>query len=231
MPYLFVLPEGDRVEIEGRDAQHLRRSLRVRAGERIEAVDPGDGVSGRLLTVEVKGVHPDRVTGVVVEAREHRPEPRTATYLALAMLPAPALEEALARCTELGAAGFLLVEAERSVGRARAGGKAARWAAICREAAMLAGRLRVPEVQGPAPLAGLVERAPGELVLLDAGAELRLAALSPAPRTLAIGPEGGWTAAERSLVPTQAALGSRNLRAQNAAAAALSVALAGSGDL
>jgi 16S rRNA (uracil1498-N3)-methyltransferase len=231
MPYLFVSPESDRVEIEGRDAQHLARSLRVRPGERIEAVDPGDGVNGRLLTVEVETAGGDRVTGVVVGARPHRPEPRTATYLALAMLPAPALEESLARCTELGAAGFLLVEAERSVARARSAGKAARWAAICREAAMLAGRLRVPEVAGPVPLARLLGRARGELVLLDAGASARLASLPTGERTLAIGPEGGWTAAERALVPTRAGLGPRNLRAENAAAAALTVALAVAGDL
>jgi 16S rRNA (uracil1498-N3)-methyltransferase len=231
MPYLFVSPVGDRVEIEGRDAQHLARSLRVRPGERIEAVDPGDGVSGRLLTVEVETAGADRVTGVVVEAREHRPEPRTATYLALAMLPAPALEQALARCTELGAAGFLLVEAERSVARTRAGGKAARWAAICREAAMLAGRLRVPEVEGPVPLARLVGQVPGELVLLDAGGRAPLSSLPGGERTLAVGPEGGWTAAERALVRTHASLGPRNLRAENAAAAALTVALAAAGDL
>ncbi len=231
MPYLFVSPVGDRVEIEGRDARHLARSLRVRPGERIAAIDPGDGVSGRLLSVEIEAVGADRVTGVVMEVREHRPEPRTATYLAFAMLPAPALEEALARCTELGAAGFLLVQAERSVARARGDRKAARWAAICREAAMLAGRLRVPEVQGPEPLARLAERAPGEVVLLDAGADTRLAALPRAERTLAIGPEGGWTASERALVQTHATLGPRNLRAENAAAAALTLALAAAGDL
>jgi 16S rRNA (uracil1498-N3)-methyltransferase len=231
MPYLFVSPTGDRVEIEGRDAQHLARSLRVRPGERIEVVDPGDGTAGRLLTLEIESVRPDRVTGVVVDAREHRPEPATAVHLALALLPASPLEEALARCTELGAAGFLLVEAERSVARVRGDGKAARWAAICREAAMLAGRLRVPEVRGPLPLRTLLEQAPGELVMLDAGAGARLAALVPQERTLAIGPEGGWTAAERALVATHARLGPRNLRAENAAAAALAVALSAAGDV
>lgn len=231
MPYLFVTPSGDRVVIEGRDAQHLARSLRVRPGERIQAVDPGDGSRGRLLTVEIENAGPDRVTGVVVESREHRPEPAVAIHLALAQLPASALEEALARCTELGAAGFVLVEAERSMARARGGGKPARWASICREAAMLAGRLRVPEVRGPVPLRDLVVAAPVELVLLDAGAGGRLASLPPRPRTLAIGPEGGWTPAEQALVPTHAALGPRNLRAENAAAAALTVALAAAGDL
>ncbi len=231
MPYLLVSPAGDRVEIEGADARHLVRSLRVRPGEQIQAVDPGDGDRGRMLTVRIESAGPDRVTGVVVGACEHRPEPRTAIHLALALLPAQALEEALTRCTELGAAGFLLVQAERSVGRARGDTKAARWATICREAAMLSGRLRVPEVRGPVSLARLVEAAPGELVLLDAGAGRRVADLPPAERTLAIGPEGGWTPAERAMVQNHASLGPRNLRAENAAATALTVTLATAGDL
>ena len=231
MPYLFVAPDGDHVEIEGQDARHLVRSLRVRPGEQVEAVDPGDGTRGRMLTVRIETVRPERVTGVVVDAREHRPEPRAPIHLALALLPGPALGEALARCTELGAAGFLLVEAERSVARARGDSKAQRWATICREAAMLAGRLRVPKVQGPVPLSTLVELAPGELVLLDGRAGERLAVLPPAERTLAIGPEGGWTPAERARVRNHARLGPRNLRAENAAAAALTVALSAAGDL
>lgn len=231
MPYLFVSPKGARVDIEGRDARHLVRSLRVRAGEEIQAVDPGDGAGGRMLTVRIEDVRPDHVTGVVVDAREHRPEPRVAVHLALALLPASALTDALARCTELGAAGFLLVEAERGVARARGDAKAERWATICREAAMLAGRLRVPQVRGPVPLRKLPEVARGDLVLLDAGAGERLADLPSAERTLAIGPEGGWTPAERALVRHHARLGPRNLRAENAAAAALTVALSTAGDL
>lgn len=194
-------------------------------------MDPGDGVSGRLVTLRIQSAQPERVKGVVVATREHRPEPRIAVHLALSLLPAPALADALARCTELGAAGFLLVEAERSVARARGDAKAERWATICREAAMLSGRLRVPEVRGPVPLRRLPEVAQGDLVLLDAGAGRRLFGLPPEERTLAIGPEGGWTEAERALVRHHARLGPRNLRAENAAAAALTVALAAAGDL
>jgi RsmE family RNA methyltransferase len=44
--------------------------------------------------------------------------------------------------------------------------------------------------------------------------------------TLLIGPEGGWTERELALVPLQASLGPRNLRADTAALVGLSVALA-----
>lgn len=231
MPYLFVRPVGDRVQIEGPDAAHLVRSLRVRPGDRIEAVDPGDGTEGRLLTVAVDVIGRERVSGWVETSRPHRPEPATAVHLALALLPASALEEALARCTELGAAGFVLVQADRSVSRAAGDGKAARWATICREASMLAGRLRVPRILGPVSLDEVPSLVPGEVVLLDRRAEHRLLELPPGPRTLAIGPEGGWSPAEREMLSTGARLGSRNLRAENAAPTALAVALAAAGDL
>ena len=118
--------------------------------------------------------------------------------------------------TEVGAAGFLLVAAERSVGR---GARPERWAAICREAAMLAGRLRVPAVRGPAWAAAanpvLLDRSGGELGRLQA------------PATLFVGPEGGWSPGELAQAgERRASLGPRNLRADTAALVGLSLALA-----
>jgi 16S rRNA (uracil1498-N3)-methyltransferase len=231
MPFVFVHPIGDRIEVRGSDAAHLARSLRVRRGERVEVVDPGDGSEGRLLTMRVETVASDRVTGRVERSLPHRPEPSTAVQVALALLPASALEAALSRCTELGAAGFVVVRGQRSVVRAADERKIRRWAAICREAAMLAGRLRVPPVRGPVEITALAEIVPSEVVLLDRGAGRRLAELRPGPRTLLIGPEGGWTPEEVEAVAERARLGPRNLRAENAAAAALAIALSKAGDL
>ena len=209
------------MEITGPDARHLARSLRARPGERISVVEP----EGRLLTVRLVTVSANRVEGEIEGEREHHPEPVARITMALALLPAAALEEALTRCTELGADGFVLVQAARSVARAA---KPERWASICREAAMLAGRLRVPEVRGPVRIEEL-----GECTFLDREASRHLVSLAdPLNLTLAIGPEGGWTEAELELAGGRSAsLGPRNLRAENAAAAALTVALAARGDL
>ncbi len=97
---------------------------------------------------------------------------------------------------------------------------------------MVAGRLVVPEVVGPVGLTealGLGSRA----VVLDRGASVRLAdlRLGSSGAMLLIGPEGGWTPEEIALVGERASLGPRNLRAENAAAAAVAVALAAAGDL
>src|SRR5437660_2403739 len=114
MPYFFARRQGDHVEITGADARHLARSLRARPGERVSVVEP----EGRLLTVRLESVSPAAVTGRVEADVEHRPEPDRSLTLAAAMLPAAALEQVLSRCTEAGAARFLLVDAERSVARA-----------------------------------------------------------------------------------------------------------------
>ena len=202
MPYFFGERSGDRVIIEGSDARHLALALRARSGETISVLQPPDA----LLSVRLEAVSAARVAGVVVAEAEHRPDPKQRVTIAAAMLPASALELLLARCTELGAAGFVLVSATRSVGR---GTRPARWAAICREASMLAGRFSVPDRRG----------------------ETRLADVSLGDATLFIGPEGGWTEAELDLARGRVLrLGRRTLRAETAAIAALAVALAAGGD-
>ena len=128
--------------IVGPDARHLARSLRARVGEEIDVIDP----TGLLLTVRLDLVSHDRVEGVVESERTHEPEPAAHITIAVANLPGSTLELVLSRCTEAGAYGFRIIQADRSVLRSS---KPERWKTICREAAMLAGRLRVPEVSGP----------------------------------------------------------------------------------
>jgi len=220
LPSFFVERNGARAVIAGDDARHLARSLRARVGERIEVVDP----AGLMLTLRLDHVSAERVEGTVLSEREHRPEPSARIVIAIANLPAAALELVLSRCTEAGAFGFHVIQADRSVAR---GSKPARWQTICREAAMLAGRLRVPQVEGPSPLQSIVAAAEHP-VLLARGAPLRLADIAePQNLTLLIGPEGGWTERELELVAVKASLGQRNLRADTAALVALATALAG----
>ena len=205
--------------IEGGDARHLARSLRAKPGEQIEVIDP----TGHMLTVRLEHVTVDRVEGAIVAERKHQPEPAAHITIAIANLPAPALELVLSRCTEAGAYSFAVFQAERSVGR---GEKPGRWNTICRESAMLAGRLHVPEVSVASSLDAVIGAAESAVMLVR-DADARLAdILSPRDITLLVGPEGGWTDAELELAPLTATLGPRNLRADTAAIVALAVALA-----
>jgi 16S rRNA (uracil1498-N3)-methyltransferase len=219
LPAFFARREGARAVIEGADARHLARSLRAGVGEQIEVIDP----SGFLLTVRLDAVSPDVVEGAVIAERPHEPEPVAKITIAIANLPAPALELVLSRCTEAGAFAFFVFQADRSVAR---GAKAERWRTICREAAMLATRLRVPDVVALGSLEELIT-ASEHPVMLVRDAPTRLATLaSPRDLTLLVGPEGGWSDRELELVQVKAGLGPRNLRADTAALVGLAIALA-----
>lgn len=219
MPAFFARREGTRAVIEGGDARHLARSLRARPGELIDVIDR----AGFLLSVKLDVVSADRVEGEIVAERPHHPEPPANITIAIANLPAPALELVLSRCTEAGAYAFVVFQADRSVAR---GEKLERWQTICREAAMLAGRLRIPAVAAAASLDAVIA-AEEDSVMLARDASMRLAAIAtPNHLTLLVGPEGGWTDRELGLAPKKASLGPRNLRADTAALIALSIAIA-----
>ena len=223
MPAFFGRRERDHVVIEGGDARHLARSLRARRGESIDVVDP----KGFLLTVRVESVSADRVEGHVVEERAYQPEPSAHITIAIANLPAPSLELVLSRCTEAGASAFVVFNADRSVGR---GQKIERWNAICREAAMLAARLRVPEVSIASDVDAVIGAADAA-VMLSRTAPRRLAEITqPRDLKVLVGPEGGWTERELALATETASLGPRNLRAETAALVGLAIALSARGD-
>jgi 16S rRNA (uracil1498-N3)-methyltransferase len=218
LPSFYVERDGERAVIVGDDARHLARSLRARVGEEIEVVDP----AGLLLTLRLDRISPERVEGVVVAERPHNPEPAAKIVIAIAHLPAPALELVLSRCTEAGAFAFQIIQADRSVAR---GAKPERWRTICREAAMLAGRLVIPAVTGPSSLDEVLEQSTFP-VMLSRTAPIRLADMAePQELMLLVGPEGGWSDREMARVELKATLGPRNLRADTAALVALATAL------
>lgn len=176
---------------------------------------------GFLLTIRVDSVSNALVTGTVLAAEDHRPEPTRHVIVGISHLPAASLDVVLSRCTEVGASAFHIVQADRSVAR---GARYERWESIIREAAMLAGRLRVPIVRGPSPLAEVLAERPNP-VMLARGAETPLSAMSREGEvTLLIGPEGGWTERELAMAPVHAGLGPRNLRADTAAIVATALA-------
>jgi 16S rRNA (uracil1498-N3)-methyltransferase len=228
VPHFYGQLDGDRVTISGADARHLARSLRARPGEVIAVVEPG-----RLLQVRLVQVGEDLVAGEVIGERPHDSEPGLEVTIAVALLPAPALEDIFAHCTEAGAAAFLLLATERSLPLHGAAGEAkrVRWARICREASMLAGRWRVPAIEGPVRLDDALTGRPGCL-MLDRSGGPPPSGLGSGPLTLCFGPEGGWTPSELALAGRDrlVSLGPRNLRAETAALAGLVTLLGGRQD-
>ncbi len=213
-----------RVVIAGPQGHHLARVLRVRPGERGVAVS--HGMEYEIEVVEVGGGH---IVARVVGDRPVQGEPDIVITLLQAVLPNPDLDAVIEGCTAVGIGRFIAVQAERSVARP-APQRLARWQAIAASAAEQSHRGAVPEIVGPVRLASALQQAGGPrlLVLEPSGSLPLVEAIDGSDRyAIAIGPEGGWTDAELSLMRERGGvmvnLGPRILRARLAPVVAAAI--------
>jgi 16S rRNA (uracil1498-N3)-methyltransferase len=227
MFWTFVEPSAvayGEIVIRGPQGHHLARVLRVRPGERGVAV--ADGTEYAIEVVEMDG---SRVVGRVVGARPIQGEPGPRIILLQAVLPNPDFDAVIEGGTAVGVGHFIAVRAERSVARPAAE-RLARWQAIAGSAAEQSHRGRVPEVVGPVSLLSAVQQAgTARLLVLEpsAPAPLMRAVDGSDAYTIAVGPEGGWTEAELSLMRERDGvmvnLGPRILRARLAPVVAAAI--------
>jgi 16S rRNA (uracil1498-N3)-methyltransferase len=212
--------------IEGENAHHLTRVLRVEPGQRYEITD-----TRRVWLAEVRTARKNIVEFGVIEELKANPELPAAT-LYLALIKFERFEWAVEKATELGVARIIPVEASRSE-RGLADGarkRVERWRRIAREAGEQSRRLKPPEIDDPLRFEQMLAVESPNRIWLDErpGAKALLQVL---PRNtevcLAIGPEGGWSDPERALFDkahwTPASLGPTILRAETAAAAVLAI--------
>lgn len=205
--------------VRGDAFHYLVHVLRVKSGELLEVFD---GVGGNYHAV-VTSISADEL--VIQVGDRHATEPERPIIILLSIVKPARFEWALEKCTELGVSEFRPIHAHRSVARGEGVAKLQRWEAIVREAARQSGRARLPTVRAPAPLQQAVEA-------LDAATQLLVLALDGAEFTppqaavaFAVGPEGGWAAADyEALYPRghPVRLGNRTLRSETAAVAAVS---------
>ena len=206
---------GGLVQIDGKKGHHLARVLRVRPGERGTAI-----FGGREYDVEVVAVAGGRIDARVVGDRPAGGEPSTPVTLLQAVLPNPDFDAVLEGGTAVGIQQFVAVQAARSIGRPPAA-RLGRWEAIVESAAEQSHRGSVPTVTGPVSLPSALDRATGSrLFALDPSASLPLgkAVDGSTAYTIAVGPEGGWTDDELSMLRAHGGiavtLGPRILRAR-----------------
>ncbi|MEO8585069.1 MAG: RsmE family RNA methyltransferase [Acidobacteriota bacterium] len=155
-------------------------------------------------------------------------EPANRVTILLACAEPARIEWAIEKGTECGAAGFVLLDAERSQ-RAHVAALAKRIPRLVRiaeEATKQCDRTLVPFVEGPKSTEDFLRRGRGEILLIadPAGAPLRVV---PGGREaiLAIGPEGGFSPSELLLFKESHSLlfslGPRILRLETAVVVAL----------
>ena len=206
------------------EERHHARVLRVRDGEQVEVFN------GRASFVALY----DPAGNLRIQAPTANREPRTAIHLAMSIIELDKFELVLQKATELGAASFVPLIAERCVVRPeRYAKKSERWQKIVFEAVKQSGRATIPAIESPLGFDDAVAR-PGSKVLFDGDTPPTEQKLESAV-TLFIGPEGGWSEREIDLARTNGCafrrLGSRRLRAETAAIVATAIIAAQFGDI
>jgi len=223
---------GAELAVEGDAYRHLFRARRLAAGDALRVVDGAGGawsarvgsVGPKRALVRVGGAEPSLESLLRLELLVGLPRPQRAAWL-------------VEKATELGVAAIRFLHTERTV-REAGRGTLERWRRVAAAALEQCGRARLPEVTGPHDWEDLPDLlAPcAPRWVLDPGAPPPAAPASAPGFSVAalIGPEGGWTDAERATLATlachAAGLGPRTLRTETAALAAAALLLAAPGD-
>jgi len=221
---LFFVDEVRRgeAELQGEEAKHLTRVLRVEAGQRYEISD-----NGALYLAEVAQARKESVVFRIIEKLPWPEVPRP-VHLLPALIKFDHFEWMLEKATELGVTSITPVIAERSEhGLDRAAGKRIdRWRRILLEACQQSRRPQLPTIELPVRLRDALELEADKRLFLDEVPGGIPMAPDPASTLILLGPEGGWADHERDAILaaqwTRITLGPRILRAETAALAALS---------
>jgi 16S rRNA (uracil1498-N3)-methyltransferase len=198
------------------------RSRRLRDGTEVVVLD-GKGLRAR-------GAIARKGTAVALFTFEEgvSGEPANRVTIALACAEPARVEWAIEKGTECGAAGFVLLDAERSQRShvAALSKRIPRLVRIAEEAVKQCDRTIVPFVEGPKSIEDFLRGLGEERLLVADPRGVSIASVAPgAPVMLAIGPEGGFAPAEISLFEERGALrtslGPRILRLETAVVVAL----------
>jgi 16S rRNA (uracil1498-N3)-methyltransferase len=219
-----------KAQIEGEEARHLSRVLRVEAGQRYEISDNRNVYLAEIETA--------RKENIIFKTLEKFPaaSPSARFELYAALIKFDRFEWIVEKATELGVTEIVPIEATRSErGLEKAAAKRVeRWRRIALEASQQSRRTHLPEIDGPISLNDAIARTVSYRYVLDEspGVAPLMKAL-PAERTvhdtiaILTGPEGGWTDEERNSFTgagwTPVSMGPLILRSETAVIAALAV--------
>lgn len=232
-PRLFVdqpLADGMTLTLDGARANYLGNVMRLRSGDPVRLFDD---VSGEWIA-EVADVAKRSITLHLVgklRAREDVPD----LWLLFAPIKKGPIDWLVEKATELGAARLQPIITQRTVVDRL---NLDRLRANMIEAAEQCDRTALPSLGEPVKLPTLLKGwdAKRELLFADETGGTPIAEIAQTgPAAILIGPEGGFTHEEREAVratpgATGISLGPRILRAETAAAAAISAWMSKAGD-
>ena len=216
---------GEIARVAGDEAAHAR-ARRLSPGEAVVLIDgSGREAVGRVVRIGRAGCEV-RVESV----SESAPDAGPALHLLVAAVRVERLCWIAEKAAELGASRLTVVTTERTQSFRARDGLLPRLERIVRESAKLAHASRFTAVAGPVPFAEALATDAQVRLLLDPAGGAFPARLPAGPAALLVGPEGGFTDAERDAARESewltVALPAGVVRAETAAIAAMVLARA-----
>lgn len=229
------------MSIQGQDAHHMSRVLRLPVGDQIIVVAP----DGSAATAEISSITVDKVVLALKETVSEDKEAPVNVYLAQGLPKSDKMDYIVQKAVELGVKAIYPMEAEHCVVQYDPGKKNTRrerWQKIAVEAAKQCGRTVVPAVAPIASVADILANLDADTVVLmlyegqaTQGLKQALAEHPGGNYLLLVGPEGGFSPQEVSLCSNHGAciitIGPRILRTETAALAGISIVMYEYGDL
>jgi len=214
-PALLIAGE---LVVHGDEHHYLAHVRRARPGDPVELVDG----AGRRAAATIARLSAGETALIAGPPEPIAPAPPRVRAL-VPLIKGDRMDTCLEKLVEVGVDAVVVWPAARSVARlddARRDARLARYRSIAQAAARQSGRAHVPEVAAaPSLAAALADLPAGLRLVLDPASDAGLALGAGAEDvTIASGPEGGLTAAERDQLAAFAplGLGPRVLRADTA---------------
>lgn len=229
MQKLFIdYTPRDTVILEGEEARHVAKSLRMRVGDMLTVTDGG----GKDYGCQIQAIDRDTVTLAVCYQQACNSEPTCAVTIYQGVPKSQKMEDIIQKCVELGVTRIVPTLTKRSISRPdpkQAGKKNQRYQKIALEAAQQSGRGIVPQIEQQITLKQAIstDKSKKKIVFYEGGGCSLKDIVSPTDTAVSvyIGPEGGFDPDEVEALASAGAvvatLGPRILRTQTAPVAAL----------
>ena len=224
---------GDIFEIEGEDARHISKSLRMKVGESLTLCT----LDGRRHECEITAFSTDSVTVKVLSSTICEQEPSVKITLFMALTKGDKMDDIVQKSVELGVYEIVPVLTARCISRPdekQIKKKVQRWQKISDNAASQSRRGIIPQVKDMMTLkeaSDICNSFDKAIVFYECGGEKLRDIIDEDIKTLAmfVGSEGGFEESEIDILKangvTPTTLGTRILRAQTAPIAGITAVM------
>ena len=241
MPWFFTDEEvnGKKFNINGENARHISKSLRMKIGEKLTLISP----SSMQYDCEIENISDGNVDVNILKKMPCENEPNVKITLYQALPKGDKMEFIIQKCVELGVVKIVPTISARCVSRPDKKSlekKLSRWQKIAKEAAQQSRRGIIPEISEAVSFKRAVENSKENernIIFYELGGESVKNITEKGIKNIGIfiGSEGGFEKSEVDFALENGArvatLGKRILRAETAPVTALSIIMYALGEM